>query len=282
MQPSTGYTLGFAAAICVFCSIFVAGSAVALKDKQDANKVLDRQKKVLSVAGFTCVDEMSPEEIETAFNEVKPVLVDMSPDKLNPVMVDDIDTISDIDAYSPRKAAKDPATNLKVDTNPAKVAKMARYEVVYYSQTRENPCPNPEAGTETLATQLIVPIQGPGLWSTLYGYVSLTGTDFNTVNGLIFYEHAETPGLGGEVDNPKWKAKWVNKVVRKKPSSDGPVNLKVVKGTSKDEYGVDGLSGATITSNGVSLALDFWLGKTAFSPTTLAKISNFVEQEGIQ
>ena len=282
MQPSTGYTLGFAASICVFCSIFVAGAAVALKDRQDANKVLDRQKKVLSVAGLDCVDDMSPEQIGAAFEKVEPILVDMEaspPAPVDPSSVGAEYGVAELGDYDPRKAAKDPALQVEdVEANAAKVTKMPRYEVVYrfkFVKEEDNPCSSGE-----LPNQLIVPIQGPGLWSTLYGYVSLTGSGYNTVNGLIFYEHAETPGLGGEVDNPKWKAQWKSKKVRKADEGEGPIVLSVVKGMAKDEYGVDGLSGATITSNGVTEALRFWLGKGRFEPATLDKISSFTGSGG--
>ena len=54
---------------------------------------------------------------------------------------------------------------------------------------------------------VMVPIEGNGLWSTLYGFLALDA-DTRTVVGITFYEHKETPGLGGEVDNPRWKALW--------------------------------------------------------------------------
>jgi Na+-transporting NADH:ubiquinone oxidoreductase subunit C len=271
MQHSTGYTLGFAAAVCVFCSIFVAGSAVALKPLQEANKVLDRQKKVLGVAGVECVDTLSQDQIATTFGEVKAVLVDMTGDPApKPVSVEDAGmTAEQFQKYDPRKAAKDPAQWVEVEANRAKVKSLARYEIVYKIEAGAIESPCPEGGT--LSKQLIVPIQGPGLWSTLYGFVSLTGEqDYNTVNGLTFYAHAETPGLGGEVDNPKWKAKWIGKQVRK--NNQGEVKLKVVKGAAKDEFGVDGLSGATITSDGVSYGIQFWLGDTGFTPDVLRSI----------
>lgn len=271
MQPSTGYTLGFAAAICVFCSIFVAGSAVALKETQEKNKVLDRQKKVLGVAGVECVDDLSEDQITSTFGEVKAVLVDMEAQSgPSPVSAEDAGLSPEqFQKYDPRKAAKDPVQWVEMDENDAKVKSVAKYEIVYKIEAGAIQSPCPDGGA--LAKQLIVPIQGPGLWSTLYGFVSLTGEqDYNTVNGLTFYAHAETPGLGGEVDNPSWKAKWVGKQVRK--NNTGEIKLKVVKGASKDEYGVDGLSGATITSDGVTKGLHFWLGDSGFSPDVLSSI----------
>lgn len=247
-QPSVGYTIGFAAALCLVCGVFVAGSAVALKDRQDANKRLDKQKKVLSVAGL--IEEgasPSPAEVEDLFSTrivAKAVDIDKG------VYSDSIDVAS----FDQRKAAKDPATSVEAPDNGAKVARVPNHAVVYQVV---------DGGS---VEQIILPIEGKGLWSTLYGFVSLD-TDMNTVKGLTFYEHAETPGLGGEVDNPKWKAGWAD---RKVYGDDGEVALKVIKGKagppSEDPHAVDGLSGATLTSNGVSYTLEFWFGEDGFGP----------------
>jgi Na+-transporting NADH:ubiquinone oxidoreductase subunit C len=113
---------------------------------------------------------------------------------------------------------------------------------------------------------LIVPISGQGLWSTLYGYIALA-PDTNTIRGITFYQHAETPGLGGEVDNPRWKALWVG---RKAFDKNGRPAITVKKGRAgpadTDPYNVDGLSGATITSRGVGNLVRFWLGDDGFGP----------------
>ena len=92
--------------------------------------------------------------------------------------------------------------------------------------------------------------------------------DFNTVAGLEFYDHKETPGLGGEIVNPRWKAIWKGKEVY---SDAGDVVISVIKGSvdkrnEKAKYQVDGLSGATITSNGVTNLLSFWLGEMGYGP----------------
>ena len=112
--------------------------------------------------------------------------------------------------------------------------------------------------------KVILPVRGYGLWSTLYGFLALEN-DFNTVAGLGFYDHGETPGLGGEVDNPKWKAIWPGKEIY----SDGDVAIELVKGnvdssTPNAENKVDALSGATLTSRGVSNLLRFWMGELGY------------------
>ena len=112
--------------------------------------------------------------------------------------------------------------------------------------------------------KLILPIRGYGLWGTLYGYIAIEN-DFNTVVGIEFYEHKETPGLGGEVDNPNWKDIWVGKKIYK----TGDVQLQVIKGAvdqNMDDsiYMVDGLSGATLTSKGVSNMIQYWFSDSGY------------------
>ena len=115
--------------------------------------------------------------------------------------------------------------------------------------------------------KLILPIRGYGLWGTLYGYISIE-EDFNTVAGLEFYDHKETPGLGAEVDNPKWKSLWDGKSIYK----DDKVEIEVIKGkvdpsNQMASYQVDGLSGATLTSRGVTNMLVYWFGESGYKET---------------
>jgi Na+-transporting NADH:ubiquinone oxidoreductase subunit C len=113
--------------------------------------------------------------------------------------------------------------------------------------------------------KLILPIRGYGLWGTLYGYMAIE-EDFNTVAGLEFYDHKETPGLGAEVDNPRWKAMWPGKKIYK----NDEVKLTVIKGKvqnddANNDYKVDGLSGATLTSRGVTNMITYWFGDSGYS-----------------
>ena len=117
--------------------------------------------------------------------------------------------------------------------------------------------------------KVVVPIRGYGLWGTLYGYLSLD-SDLNTVRGIEFYDHKETPGLGAEVENQDWKDLWEGKLLY---GSHGGVQLKVVKGSAKGKYQINGLSGATLTSNGVSNMINYWLGSDGYGPA-LKKIKS--------
>ena len=244
---SNGYIFAFAAAVCAVCGIVVAGSAVSLKDRQDANQRLDKQKKVLSVAGLLAADEeVTPDEVQKRFSDnIQVKVVELK----SGAIAKDVDAAS----FDQQKAAKDPATSAEAPDNKAKVLRLPNNANVYLVM---------KAGA---VDKYVFPVEGKGLWSTLYGYLALE-KDLNTIAGLTFYQHGETPGLGGEVDNPKWKGLWKGR----KAFKDGKVNVRVIKGAAgpvaSAPYEVDGLSGATLTSNGVTYLLQFWLGEHGFGP----------------
>lgn len=248
MQHSTRYILLFAAAVCGICSVFVAGAAVLLKDRQEVNVALDRQKKVLTVAGLMQEGEsVSRAEVTRRFDEnIVPEVIDLATGEPQ----ENIDPAT----FNQRKATADPATSHEAPPNPAKVRRLPENGLVYRVEK------------DGRLQAIIIPITGKGLWSTLYGYLAL-GADAQTIVGITFYEHGETPGLGGEVDNPRWKALWKG---RKAYDPQGEPVIAVKKGVAgppeTDPYEVDGLSGATITSRGVGNLVRFWLGDDGFGP----------------
>lgn len=258
-RNSTSYMFFFAGAVCLFCSVFVATSAVALKPKQQANKIVDRQTKVLSVAGLIRDGEqLSAAQVAERFEKnIVPKVIDLK----TGAYAEGVDATS----FDMRKAASDPATSEPApEGNPAKVMRLPNQALVY------------QVVADDKVQNLILPVHGKGLWSTLYGFLALE-EDAQTVSGIVFYEHAETPGLGGEVDNPRWRAVWKG---RKVFGEDGKPKISVIKGpagsASSDPYRVDGLSGATITSRGVSDLVQFWMGESGFQPY----LTRFKAQEG--
>ncbi len=248
MQGSIGYNLAFAAAVCLVCAVVVSSSAVALADRQDRNAALDKQKNVLLAAGLATDDEsLTSEEVAARFAPISRVVVELASGDV----VDD----ADLDGFDQREAAIDPARSRVAPDNLARVMRLPNDALVY------------EIRGDTGAIEMVVlPVEGLGLWGTLYGFVALEG-DLRTIRGLTFYEHKETPGLGGEVDNPRWKALWAGRL-----AFDGALApaITVVKGLAgpadDDPYSVDGLSGATFTGRGVTNLLQFWLGPDGFEP----------------
>jgi Na+-transporting NADH:ubiquinone oxidoreductase subunit C len=261
-RNSVVYILSFCAVICLVCSVVVSGSAVGLKEKQELNKVLDRQKKVLVVAGLLKDGEvLLPEQIRARFSKrIKAVVVDLKTGKV------DVEATKNVATYDQKKASKDPAQSQEAPKNLAGVGRLPNKALVYQVSKGEMD----ESGQGFTLDQYIFPVEGKGLWSTLYGYVAMA-PDCNLIKGLEFYQHAETPGLGGEVDNPKWKGKWPGKLAFGDLGSDpkqwSKVKIAVLKtGGDGKPHAVDSLSGATITSNGVTHLLHFWLGDHGFGP----------------
>ncbi|MDN3681384.1 Na(+)-translocating NADH-quinone reductase subunit C [Vibrio tapetis subsp. quintayensis] len=241
-------TLFVVIALSLVCSIVVSASAVLLRGLQQENALLDKQSKIVQVAGFVAE---SNDKVKSLYAEkIEPRLVDFATG-------DFVD--ADATVFDQRQAAKDPAQSIKLtgEQDKAKIIRRANTGIVYLVKD----------GAET--TKVIIPVHGNGLWSMMYAFVAVE-TDGNTVSGLTYYEQGETPGLGGEIENPAWRAQFVGKKLfdeNHKPA------IEVVKGGAPEgsEHGVDGLSGATLTATGVQHTFDFWLGDMGFGPF-LAKV----------
>ena len=246
-RESTARTLTVALLVCLVCSVFVAGAAVALRPTQIENRLLDKQRSILSIAGLGEAS-MSGAQVKHMFNErIQARVVDLETGKFS----DAQDPIT----FDPLQSSKDPALSkaLKGSEDIASIKRRERYSTVYMVEH--------DGQLDTL----IIPVRGYGLWSTLHGFVAVKG-DLNTVAGFGFYEHGETPGLGCEVDNPKWRDLWLGKNVF---DSNDKVAIRVIKGNVDKSSAaavnqIDGLAGATLTSNGVTHLVQFWLGENGF------------------
>jgi Na+-transporting NADH:ubiquinone oxidoreductase subunit C len=244
-RDSISNTIVVATLLCIVCSVLVSSAAVFLSDLQEANKVQERKRNILKAAGL--YDENA--ELEELFQRVETRVVDLETGRF--VSESEIDPRE----YDPREAAKDPERSVKIDPEQdiAGIKRRPKYELVYLVKK------------DGKLDQVVLPIEGKGLWSTLYGYLALDA-DMETIRGITFYEHGETPGLGGEIDNPKWQEQWEGKEAF---GPEGEPQIEVVHGTVNRErpeakYQVDGLAGATITSRGVTNLVQFWLGEKGF------------------
>jgi len=259
-KESTGKTILVATVLSVVCSIALAAAVTVLKPIQDTNKALEKQRKILAAAQVLEEGRGSPDEVRKQFERFQRYLVTLDTGEFRQVPTDD--------PYDQRKATKDSKRSILLngDQDIAGLKRRANVADIYVIRDASGK-----------AESLVLPVSGYGLWSTLYGYIVLKG-DANTVVGITFTEHAETPGLGGEVDNPKWKALWPGKKVF---NAEGAPAIGLIKGNvdpSKPAavHQVDGLSGATLTSNGVTHLVQFWMGDLGFR-----KFLNKVRQEGI-
>ncbi|MGI9321989.1 MAG: Na(+)-translocating NADH-quinone reductase subunit C [Pseudomonadales bacterium] len=258
-----------ALAVCFVCSVVVSSAAVLLKPQRLVNKQLDRNENILRAVGLyddsgsaasisgdgAAGGNTAGKTIEELFQQFEVRLADLEEKRLlSPLEASDLGI--DPATYEQRKAARDPTLSKPLGTGEdiASISRRARYSTVYILRQGND------------IDSIVIPIHGYGLWSILYGYIALEG-DLQTVRGITFYEHGETAGLGGEVDNPAWKALWTGKQIY----ADDQVALKVIKGnvnpaSASAGYQIDGLSGATLTSRGVEYLIAYWLGDDGFGP----------------
>ena len=234
--------------LCLVCSLAVSGAASFLKKAQDENVENYRKQNVLSAADLLPRGGMSTEDVNRMYDEyVITRIIEIPSGK------DVTEEYSDQEPYDQEKASEDKKQSniLGTEVDIAGLKRMEKRSYVY--MIKRSP------SDETI-DKYVFPIRGKGLWSMMKGFISVS-SDMQRIRGLSYYDQGETPGLGGEVENPAWKAKWKNV---KLFDESGNVGARVVKGISLNEYQVDGLSGATITSNGVTNMIQFWLGDQAF------------------
>ena len=247
MRHNTTYTFLFAGAVCVVCAILVSSSAVSLSELQQINATLDKQKNVLLAGGLASANEkLSAEEIQQRFGNVRALAIDLATGEAAPGV--------DPASFDQRKEAANPETSRAAPQNLSTIKRLPHHAVIYHVLDASGD-----------VTMIVLPIEGYGLWSTLYGFLALDA-DTKTIRGITYYQHKETPGLGGEVDNPSWKALWPGRIAF---DDSGKPAITVIKGQAgspdQDPHRVDGLSGATITSRGVTNMLQFWLGENGFA-----------------
>ena len=244
-RDSTNKILTVAFLLCVVCSILVSVAAVGLHERQERNKAEEKKKNILVAAGI--YDEALP--LDAQFNIILPRLVDLETGMFSDEF--------DVTTFDSRSAVRDAATRYEIpaEKDLAGIKAHSRIQEVYMVMDDKE------------LRQVILPVYGKGLWSTMYGFISLDA-DLTTVIGFAFYEHGETPGLGGEIDNPNWKKLWPGKRIY---DDEGNTRIEVLKGRvdrdSKNAiYQVDGLSGATLTARGVSNLLQYWMGENGYQP----------------
>ena len=244
-KETIGKTIAVAVAVCVVCSVFVSTAAVCLKDRQGENRTLEKNKNILLAAGL--IEEgqaVSRNKVYELFQQIEPRVIDVTTGEfLDHVLPEHIDE---------RKADKDPKQSKQIQNDLAGIKQRAEQRLVYFY---------PKGGP---VERIVLPMHGKGLWSTMYGFLALD-SDMTTIKSFAFYQHGETPGLGGEIDNPRWKDSWVDK----KAFDDAwEPRIEVIKGIADPDavYDVDGLSGATLTARGVHNLVRFWLGDEGYGP----------------
>lgn len=247
---SIANTIKIALILCAICSVVISGAAVILKPMQTANQILDRNKNILIAAGMFDSAVNSNADVEAMFQRFNARIVDLD----TGTFLSEADLQSlDLDplTYTETGARNDPDLSdaLSGEEDVANIRRRVKYATVYTID-------NPDGTYESV----VLPVSGYGLWGIMYGYLALEG-DGNTVKGIGFYDHKETPGLGGEISNPRWQAQWPGKQIY---GDAQDVAFQVAKGGGGSSNQVDALAGATLTSRGVENMIVFWLGESGF------------------
>lgn len=251
-KESLRNTIVVAVTLCLVCSVIVSTAAVVLKPMQKENQLLDRKQNVLRAAGVLPAGanvDAQGRTVDELFSEFDARVVNLETGEY----VEGVDPAT----IDPIKLAKDPAQSFDLDDadDTVKIGRRENVSVVYIRKTADG-----------AVDKLVLPVRGPGLWGTMFGFLAIEG-DLKTIAGLGFYAQKETPGLGGEVDNPVWKAKWPG-VHLFDDAGEPAVRLVKTRSTDADAaaYEVDALSGATFTTKGVESLVNFWTGDLGFGP----------------
>ncbi len=249
-RDSVANTLLVSISLSLVCSVLVATTAVLLRPVQEKNEEEFRQRIILDVAGL-----MQPgADIEQLFAGIESRMVELESGNY----VDEPDP-AEFDAVA---AANDPDLSVAIppEADLANIRRRSRFAPVYLVKQGDE------------IEQVILPVYGSGLWSTMLGYLAIAD-DGNTITGLRFYSHAETPGLGDQIDDPDWRQQWVGKKIF---DEDGSARIEVIRGpvrignspeqVRQASFQIDGLSGATLTGRGVSNLVRYWTGPHGFGP----------------
>ncbi len=234
--------------ICLIASFLVSITVVKLTPWQKENQRLEKIKNILSVVQLydenADIDEIYQQKIEKQWVELATGnILDNSSEQLEKQSFEKL-------AKSSEYGESIPST-----LDIANIKRRPKFMPVFFVKKDHE------------LQKIILPVYGKGLWSTLYGFLALEA-DAETIAGITFYQQGETPGLGGEISNPRWQQLWQGKKIF---DSKGQVVISVIKGevnknTPDSIFQVDGLAGATLTSRGVNNLVRYWLGKNGFGP----------------
>jgi len=221
--------LQVALGIALVCALLVSFTAVTLRPYYIANLEAERMARLASI-----LDALNESGQAKRFDDIEARVVNLETgayaEKLDPA------------TYDARRAANDPNASVAIpaELDLSGIKRRASHAVVYLLRKGD--------GTVDV---IILPVRGVGYQSALYAYLALSA-DTREILALKFYEQGETPGLGSQIQNPRWESQWPGKQAL---DSEGKVSIRF-----------DAISGATRTSIGVDRLLKFWLGDFGFGP----------------
>ncbi|HIC1790680.1 TPA: NADH:ubiquinone reductase (Na(+)-transporting) subunit C [Escherichia coli] len=231
-------------AFCILIFVTVAAWFLLSKDNFAVPENAATENAVLQVAGLIGNEPRDPQALKSLYS--KWVIV-------RQVNLDSGQFVAPEENIAAQKGCDEPT----IAQDPALIRQRCPLGVVYLIRNNDNEI-----------QQVILPFYGKGAKSMMYGLVALA-TDGRTVKDLLYYQQNETPLLGARVADPEWRRQWAGKKIR---DNNGQPALKVVQDNpgQHDDYTVDGISGATLTSVGVEKSINYWMGEQGYG--------NFLQQ----
>ncbi len=233
MQRSNSYILIFVFVLTIVCGTLLSLAYESLKDKQAANVAFEKRKFILTTfMGQEAVDAMQKEEVNAKYDElVKPVVLNANGEETD-------DAADQIDIAKQYKL-------------PVSERLLPLYRI---------------EGKEGIQFY-VLPTFGFGLWDNIWGYVALE-SDMNTIKGVVFDHKGETPGLGARITTPEIQSRFVGKKIKDEAGNLVSVTMnkgengggeKSIQAFEDKPHQVDGMSGSTLTGNGVNNMLKEYL-----------------------
>jgi Na+-transporting NADH:ubiquinone oxidoreductase subunit C len=244
--------------VAFVCSVLVSVAVVTLRPVQERNALVERSRNIIGLTGLVEPGEdLTNDEILDAVEQLDIRLIDINTGKFSDAV--------EVADFNSRTARNDPETSSEIAAGDdlASLGRRENFAVIYL------------VWNDGQLQRVILPVYGQGMWSTMYGYIALEA-DLNSIAAMTFYEQTETAGLGDQIQNPAWLAKWQG---RKVYGAANEVRFRVagsavVEGSPAAQYEVDAMTGATVTADAVTRLIQYWFGPNGYGP--------FIEQLRLQ
>lgn len=216
------YVIIYAAVMVILAAVLLAGANILLKPAQEENASIDKMEQILRALGKTAP---KAEVISTYKELIKQELLVNAEGQV--VKTFEGDQVGNSEAFN---------ANTELD-----------YKLIAKGEKRDLPVFVAEVDGKKL---YVFPLNGAGLWNKIWGYLAVDAADHSTIEGADFGNAGETPGLGAEISTPRFANQFKGKQLFREGTFTGIAVVKAGQKSDTQDY-VDGISGGTLTSNGV-------------------------------
>lgn len=246
---STTRTIIVTLVITTFCAVLVVAASSLLKPRQLAWLAIEMNRSIVTAMEPSLIagDVLTPTEVVERVSQLDILLIDLKTGARS--------SAADPLLYNFFSAGENPELQYKIPPSMDVAGLVHRPTLAPVYRHYEG----------VTLQRVGLPIYGPGMWSRIAGYIVLE-SDCNTIANIYFYQHGETPGIGDQIESPEWRKQWVGKKIRNEKGDFKFQQRKSTQVKGTDEYQIDAISGATVTSAAVILQAQYWLGDDGYGP----------------